>query len=88
MVNFFFCACNEIAQARQPVDRGHIVARDTVLCSRGGVGGGGRGLEMRKKILTLYPTKLKQNAQAILKIYQLFVMDTYITLQIHCIKRC
>jgi len=63
------------------VDRWHIVARDTVLRFRGG------GLEMRKTILALSMTQLKQNAEAILKTYEFFIMESYVKFLIQCTKR-
>jgi hypothetical protein len=69
-----------VREIRQPVERGHVVARDTVLRFRGGP------LEMRNTILKLSPTELKLNAKAIFKTYELFIKDTYITVLIHLIK--
>jgi len=62
-----------VPQAWQPVDRWNIVARDTVLCFREGW-----GLEMRKTILTLSLTEIKQNSETILKTHELFIMETYV----------
>jgi len=45
-----------------------------VLRFREGVG----GLEMRKTILTLSLTKIKQNAEKILKTYEQFIVETYV----------